>query len=161
MGNGVTDAVRGLVDILILLLTGFEKTIFFVIEYYIGTISCLIDASIHGTLEFAQYAINETVGFINIAVQDTLKGLEEAVDDVGSALNTLSKDLSHLDTDIPSVSGIDSDLSGLSSVTNINATAIVDDLEVLNNAIPSFDELKDIVQEAIAVPFDLVKNLLK
>lgn len=157
----MTDAVRGLVDILTLLLTGFEKTVFFVIEYYIGTISCLIDASVHGTLEFAQYSIDETVGFINIAVQDALKGLEDAVDDVGSALSTLSKDLSYLDVDIPSVSGIESDLSGLSSVTNINATAIIDDLEALNNAIPSFDELKDTVQEAIAVPLDLVRDLLK
>lgn len=161
VGNGVTDAVRGLVEILTLFLTGFEKTIFFVLEYYIGTIACLVDAFVHGTLEFAQYAINGTVGLINTAVQETLQGLEDAVGDVGSALDTLSRDLGALDIDIPSVSGIERDLSGLSSVTRINATAIVGDLEALDNEIPSFDELKAIIQETIAVPFHLVKTLLK
>lgn len=157
----MTDAVRGLFNVLMLILTGLEETIFFVIDYYLGTIGCLVVALVHGTLEFSEYAIKESVGFINTAVQDSLKGLEAAVDDVGSALNTLSKDVSYLGIDIPSVSSIESDLKGLSSVTNVNASEIVGDIAALNNNIPSFDELKDVVQEVIAVPFDLVKSLLK
>lgn len=159
--DGVTNAVRGLVDVLTLLLTGFEETIFFVISYYAGTISCLLDASVHGVLGFAEYTINETVGLIGAAVQDTREGLEGAVHNVGAALDTLSKDLSYLGIDIPSVSGIESDLAGLSSVTSINATEIVGGIEALNNDIPSFDDLQSIVKEVIAVPFDLVKTLLK
>lgn len=157
----MTDAVRGLVSLLTLILTGFQETILFVIEYYLGTIACLIDAFVHGVLEFSEYAINQTVGFINIAVQDSLKGLEDAVDDVGSALDTISKDFSYLGIHVPSLSGIESDLSGLSSVTNINATVIVGDIGALNKNIPSFDDLKNITREVIAVPFDLIKSLLK
>lgn len=161
IGNGIADTVRGLVALLTLILTGFEETIFFVIEYYLGTISCLVDALVHGVLKFSEYAINETVGFVNIAMQGTLKSLDDTVQDVGTALNTLARDLSYLGVGIPSVSGIESDLSGLSSVTKINATEIVGGIEVLSDNIPPFENLKSVVQEVIAVPFDRIKTLLK
>lgn len=148
-------------NLLTLILTGFQETIFFVIEYYLGTITCLVDAFVHGALDFSEYAINQTVGVINTAVQDTLKGLEDAVNDVGSTLDTISKDFGYLGIHVPSLSGIESDLSGLSSVTNINASGIVGDIETLNNEIPSFDDLKNITEQVIAVPFDLIRNLLK
>lgn len=161
VGSGITSAVRGLLNMLLLILTGFEKTISFAIEYYVGTISCLVVALVHGTLAFSEYAINETVGFINTAMQDSLERLEAAVQDVRSAIDTVSKDLSYLGIDFPSVSGIETNVLGLSSVTQINATEIVSDIEALNNDVPSFEQLKEIVQEVISIPFALIKNMLK
>lgn len=161
VSDGVTDAVRGLVQLLMLILTAFEETIFFVINYYVGTITCLIDAMVHGVLDFAEYAINETVGVINTAVQDAISGLETTAKGVEDAINGFSSALDTLGFDIPSLSGLDDDISGLSSVATINASKIVSEIEVINNDIPSFDALQDIVQEVISVPFDWIKNKLK
>ncbi|ROV88201.1 hypothetical protein VPNG_10324 [Cytospora leucostoma] len=148
--DGITKAVRGMVDILMMILTGVEELIFFFIELEVGTFMCLCTALVNGVLDFAEFAINGTTALINEAVQNVAGGIESAVDQVIDSIDKL--------TLLPDVDGIKTDVAKLSDL-KIDTSSIVSSISDLNSKI-NYTEVQDVVQEAIAIPFDMVKRLL-
>ncbi|KAK7747914.1 plasma membrane fusion protein prm1 [Cytospora paraplurivora] len=147
--DGITKAVQGMVDILMMILTGVQELIFFFIEFEVGTFMCLCTALVNGVLNFAEFAINGTTALINDAVQDVAGAIETVVDEVIKAAHFVgAHELDPIKTDVAKLSDL-----------QINTSSIVSSISNLNSKI-NYTEVQDVVQEAIAIPFDMVKRLL-
>lgn len=146
---GITKTVQGMVEMLMMILTGVQELIFFAIEFEIGTIMCLCTALVNGVLDFAEFAINGTTVLMNDALKGVASGIEEAVDKVADVIDL-----------IPGVdiSGVKSEVAQLSNL-KINADSLVSGIEDLNSKI-NYTEVQDTVKEIIAIPFNLVKSLI-
>lgn len=147
--EGITKAVHGMVEMLMMILTGVQELIFFFIEFEIGTIMCLCTALVNGVLEFAEHAINATTVLINEGIHGATSVIEDVVDEIldisGIFLGT-------------KVDNIKSEVDKLSNL-HINTDSIVKDIADLNSKL-NYTEMQDSILEVIGIPFDLVKNLL-
>ncbi|KUI61785.1 Plasma membrane fusion protein PRM1 [Cytospora mali] len=146
--DGITKTVQGMVEILMMILTGVQELIFFWIEFEIGTFMCLCTALVNGVLDFAEFAINGTTALLNEAVHKVASGIEDAVDAVVEAAKVFKIDLSDIETEVDKLSDV-----------QIDTSSIVSGIKDLNSKI-NYTDIQNDVQEAIAIPFDMVKRLL-
>lgn len=160
--TGVETAVRAMVFMLDLILTGVESMIFFFINFLVGTYVCLLTALIKGSLD-AVASVTEDIGnvvnkLIDSATDDIesiSSGLEDSINDV---LDGVTDFFSPGSKDKPEVdfSGPIEKLKGF----DLNANDFAKDIREVNKNIPNFDDVKNITQETIAIPFDFVRKAL-
>jgi hypothetical protein len=162
--DGITKTIHGMVEILMLILTGVEELIFFVLNMWIGTYTCLIAAFIHGGLDASVGAVEGTSDFINKnidtitdAITTDIQSVQDAIDTVFSKVTGVINGLGG-DVTAPTIN-ITGRLNDLKSI-HVNDTQFVGDLVQLNTTIPTFDQVQNLTKEAIAYPFDLIKTAL-
>ncbi|ROW06797.1 hypothetical protein VMCG_04221 [Cytospora schulzeri] len=147
--EGITKVVKGMVEMLMMILTGVQELIFFFIEFEIGTIMCLCTALVNGVLEFAEYAINGTTALLNEAVEGIAGGIETIIDKMVDVIDIVpGVDISDLKKDVANLSDV-----------HIDTSKIVNGIADLNSKI-NYTEVQDAVKEVIGIPFNLVKSLL-
>lgn len=159
--DGITKAVQGLVEILLMILTGVQQLIMFFIEIKVGLILCFSTAIARAVLEVGEFAIKGATDVLNTNVKAVtgpltsgLNGLIDAADHVASGMSVFgADDLGN------SIQDIHDNLDKLNNLPPIDATSLLGDLKDLENKI-SYDNVKNVAKEAIAVPFDMVKRLL-
>lgn len=159
--DGITKAVQGLVEILLMILTGVQQLIMFFIEIKVGLILCFSTAIARAVLEVGEFAIKGATDVLNTNVKaimgpltSGLNGLIDAADHVASGMSVFgADDLGN------SIQDIHDNLDKLNNLPPIDATSLLGDLKDLENKI-SYDNVKNVAKEAIAVPFDMVKRLL-
>ncbi len=158
--DGITKAVSGMVQILMMILTGVENLILFIINMYVGTYACLVAALIHGGLdvsvkvvEGATKVMNDAIGTITGQITNTIGSVQKALDSIPSGITT---PLGGIDVNIPKID-ISKNIDDLKNI-KINSGDLVKDLVSLNKTIPTFDQLENFTKNAIAVPFDLLKQ---
>lgn len=160
--DGITKAVQGLVEILLMILTGVQQLIMFFIEIKVGLILCFSTAIARAVLEVGEFAIKGATDVLNTNVKAVMGPLT-------SALNGFIDTAGHVESGIDSITGEDDhdnsiqdihdNLNKLNNLPPIDATSLLGDLKDLENKI-SYDNVKNVAKEAIAVPFDMVKRLL-
>ncbi|TVY29734.1 Plasma membrane fusion protein [Lachnellula hyalina] len=158
--DGVTTAVNGLMQMLLLSITGVEEIVLFVINMMTSTYMCLITLAVSGSLH-AAIDIAEKVG---AAMNTTISSI---TGDMASTLKTFSDDLSNLlkaATSIPGIKNaptidLSSQIAKLNSI-QIDPSTMDADLTKLNNSIPTFADVQNFTNTVIRLPFEEVKKLI-
>ncbi|KAI1269696.1 hypothetical protein F5Y18DRAFT_371183 [Xylariaceae sp. FL1019] len=174
--SSITNAVQALTTILDMILTGIEQLILFVIHMYTDTYVCLISMVVHGGLNASAAAVEKTTDAINSGIDDLADGIGDATKDVQKVIDTIwgaVEDLNnkldklpfvpdsispiHLD-DKPDISGTLTDFADKVKDIDIDTNGLVGGLDALNNKIPDFDDVRNLTNQAISIPFDLIKQ---
>ncbi|KAL2019770.1 hypothetical protein VTK56DRAFT_9214 [Thermocarpiscus australiensis] len=157
--DGITKAVSGMVQILMMILTGVENLIFFIINMYVGTFVCLVAALVHGGLdvsvkvvEGATKVMNDAIGTITGQISETVSGVQSTLDKIDDSIAGLIS----LPFDIPKID-ISKNLDDLKNI-KVNSSDLVKDLTSLNKTLPNFDQVENFTKNAIGIPFDFVKE---
>ena len=163
--QGIEKAINGLMQMLIMSITGVEEIVVFIINLMTQTYICLITFAVGGSLH-AAVTIAEDVGrFLNSTVKGVGKDLGDAAANFESAMNGFMSDLNNIGNfltgdNTPNPPGID--LSG--EINQLNSLELPagykDGLVTLNDNIPTFAEVNNFTQTAIKWPFEEVKKLL-
>jgi len=162
--EGITKAVSGLVKVLIMILTGVENLLFFIINMYVGTFVCVVTALIHGGLDVAVKVIEGATKLMNNAVSGLTSQIEKIIDPAENFLESiestkvLGKSVKDwLDLDMPDLSTVKKPLADLKNI-KISSDDLVKDIKTLNQKIPTFDQIENLTKDAIAIPFDTLKK---
>ncbi|KAH8677529.1 hypothetical protein BX600DRAFT_130603 [Xylariales sp. PMI_506] len=162
--SGITDAVHGLMTVLDLILTGVQELILFVINMMTSTYTCLIAAAVHGGLNVSAEVITKTTDAMNEVIQGIGGDISTVVSSFTSTLtstyNSIANTVDGL-ISLPTLPTINlsSDLDKLKNVS-INTSGFVSDLDNLNDKLPTFSQVQNFTANAVALPFDLVKQAL-
>lgn len=158
--DGITKAVSGMVKILMMILTGVENLILFIINMYVGTYACLIAALIHGGLDVSVKVVEGATKVMNDAIGTITGQITESISDVQDAINkipdTISGFLGGVDFNLPKID-ISKNLDDLENI-KINSNELVKDIVTLNKTIPTFDQVENFTKNAIAIPFNFLKE---
>lgn len=162
--RAVTRAVNGLMEMLMLTITGIEEIVLFIINLLTSTYVCLITLAVGGSLHVA-IAVAEDVGnFINSTIQGVGKDLGNAAGDFQTAMNGFIADLDDIGSVLtghkltpPTI-----DLSGeINTLDHLQIPTSYDQgLDKLNASIPTFAQVHNFTNNAISWPFEQVKKLL-
>jgi len=162
--DGVTKAINGLMDMLMLAVTGVEEIVLFVINMYTGTYVCLITFAVSGSLEAAiemieavGNAMNKSIGTITSAMDTEVTSFQNDLNTFLKAINTVPALLGGSKT--PPTINVTSFIDQLNDI-KIDPTQMDADLTKLNNSIPTFADVRNFTNNAISFPFEEVKKLL-
>lgn len=155
--DGITKAVSGMVQILMMILTGVENLIFFIINMYVGTYACLVAALIHGGLdvsvkvvEGATKIMNDAIGTITGQLNDNIAGVQKTINDaIGDVVGFLGGEAPKID--------ISKNINDFKNI-KVNSGDLVKDLVSINKTLPTFEQMENFTKNAIAIPFDLLKQ---
>lgn len=159
--DGVTKAVNGLMDMLLLTITGVEEIVLFVINMMTSTYVCLITLVIGGSLHVAIDVIEKVGAFMN-------KTITSITGEIGSDLSSFEKDFNSFLSAISDVAGffggsktpptinLTSQINALNGI-RIDPTTMDADLNKLNASIPSFAQVQNFTNTVISFPFEQVK----
>jgi len=162
--DGVTKAVNGLMDMLMLSITGVEEIVLFVINMMTSTYVCLITLAVSGSLQVAIEMIEKVGDAMNKSISSITGDMSADVSKFEDTLNDFLKGVS-----IPA--GL---LGGSKNPPSINLTSQIDslnnikidpttmdaDLTKLNNSIPTFADVQNFTNTVISLPFEEVKKLI-
>lgn len=159
--DGINAAVSAMVKVLMMILTGVENLIFFIINMYVGTWVCVVTALIHGGLDLSVKAIEGATEFMNDAIGTITGQISDTVEAVQSGLDSIADNISNLISgiglgDIPTLD-LTNNLDDLRNI-KVNPDDLVQDLVALNTTIPNFDQVEKFAKNAIAVPFSFVRE---
>ena len=161
--SGVEKAVRGLMKMLILTITGVEELVVFFINMMTSTYLCLITLVVSGSLRVAMKVAEEVTDFLNKTIGDIGRGIHDGIDGFQNDLNKFTGALNS----IPKAFGgkgvipkLDID-EKLDALDNLKLPGDIDQgLGKLNDSIPTFSEVQDFTNNAIRLPFEEVKKLI-
>lgn len=152
-----------------LLVSVSENVIDFMIDLWLGTWVCLIVSAIDGSVDVATNAtesvidlVNGTVSSVADEIDDGLSGLTKVVNKVLSAVNDIQNFFKGNDdeSDInDQVKKVNLTINGLRTLSI--PSSIDDKLVKLSANTPDFDTVKNKTKQAIAVPFDIIRNEIK
>lgn len=160
---GITDTVRGLVKVLMMILNGVLEILMFMIERTYGTIVCVATSFIKGLVGLAAAAVEDLLQAIDAGLKAVEGELADAVSDLAKSLDTVVDELDKfpfVHIQLPTVDAVDTALDSLQNADFINATAAFAAITEFNNKIPNFDGIIADVQAVIGIPFTTVETLL-
>lgn len=159
--DGITKSIQAMVEVLTLILTGVEALILFIINMYVGTYTCLIAAFIHGGIDASIGAVDGTTNLMNEGIGKITGEITDDLQKVQDVINNAWGKVAGVVPGFPDAPNIDitSRLDDLKNI-KIDDTKFLGDLAKLNTTIPTFDQVENFTKEAIAIPFDLIKNAL-
>jgi hypothetical protein len=161
--DGITKAVNGLMDMLMLTVTGVEEIILFYINMLTSTYVCLITMAVSGSLHVAIQMIEDVGAAMN-------KSIAAITGDMSTDLSAFQNNLNSFLSDInigglfgssksPPTIDLSSQIASLNSI-QIDPTTMDADLTKLNASIPTFAQVQNFTNNAISFPFELVKQAL-
>jgi hypothetical protein len=160
--DGISKAIHAMTEVLMMILTGVEQLILFIINMYVGTYACLIAAFIHGGLDASVGAVQGTTKFMDDAIDKITDGISNDIkgiqDAINSAFSKVEGFANAFGVDPPKID-ITGHLDDLKNI-EIDDTEFVKDLVQLNTTIPTFDQVENFTKEALSIPFDFVKTQL-
>ena len=162
--QGIEKAINGLMQMLIMTVTGVEEIVVFIINLLTQTYVCLITFVVGGSLHAAISVAEDVGSFLNSTVKDVGNDLGTAAGDFENALNGYIKDLEKIGSfstgKDPKPPKIDL-TSEINRLNSIQLPAGYDsELQKLNADIPTFAEVHNFTNNAIKWPFEEVKKLL-
>jgi hypothetical protein len=161
---GIEKAINGLMQMLILTITGVEELVVFIINLLTQTYVCLITLVVGGSLH-AAIAVAEDVGnFLNSTAKDIGDELGNAASDLQDTVNGFLKDLGDAASFLSSGKLKPPKVDLSPEIDKLNSLQLPSDydkgLKTLNDNIPTFEEVNNFTNNAIKWPFEKVKQLL-
>lgn len=162
--SGIEKAIEGLMEMLILTVTGVEEIVIFVINMLTQTYLCLItlavSSSLHTAITVAEdvgNALNSTVKTVGDDLGSAASGFQTAMNGFLSDLDQIGNFLTGHNSKPPTI-----DLTG--EITKLHGLQLPpgydQGLQTLNASIPTFAEVNNFTQTALRLPFEEVKKLL-
>lgn len=156
--DGISKSIHAMVEVLMMILTGVEALILFIINMYVGTYACLIAAFVHGGLDASVGAVEGTTNFMNDNINKITGDISSDLKGLQDTINNAFSHISFTGLKPPTID-ITSHLDDLKNI-HIDDTKFVGDLVQLNTTLPTFDQVENFTKEALSIPFDFVKNKL-
>ncbi|PQE10524.1 plasma membrane fusion prm1 protein [Rutstroemia sp. NJR-2017a BVV2] len=162
--DGITKAVNGLMEMLLLSITGVEEIVLFVIHMMTSTYMCLITLAVSGSLQAAIEMI-ETVGdFMNKSISaitgDVASGLKDFQDSLNTFLTSINiGGILSGGSSTPPTIDLSGDIAKLNDI-QIDPSQMDAELTKLNNSLPTFDQVQNFTDNIIKLPFEEVKKLI-
>ncbi|KAJ6485856.1 hypothetical protein C8R45DRAFT_1098609 [Mycena sanguinolenta] len=151
--SAVNDSMNAARETLILALTIMEAIINFIVDTYRSTFLCFLELVIQGGLAILIGAVQ----VLNEAIEAAASGIRTAIQDsvgaANSALSAVASVAGKFGISVPTLSV--PDLTSLENVTL--PQSFTDSITALNNSLPTFNELKQIVDQFIDTPFEALK----
>ncbi|TAQ90090.1 hypothetical protein B7494_g1604 [Chlorociboria aeruginascens] len=161
--DGVTKAVEGLMDMLLLTVTGVEEIVLFVINMMTSTYVCLITLAISGSLQVAIQMIEDVGNFMNSTIKSLTGDISSDLTKFQSGLNSFLSDLDigglFGNSKSPPTVDLSSQINSLNNI-QIDPTKMDADLTKLNSSIPTFAQVQNFTNSVISLPFEEVKKLI-
>ena len=161
--DGVTSAINGLMNMLMLTVTGVEEIILFVINMMTSTYVCLITLAITGSLEVAIQMIEDVGNFMNKSINGITGDISSDLTTFQSSLNSFLSDLNigglFGSSKSPPTIDLSSQINALNSI-QVDPTTMDSDLTKLNASLPTFAQVQNFTNTVISFPFEQVKNLI-
>jgi hypothetical protein len=162
--RGVEKAVNGLIQMLIMSVTGVQELVLFIINLLTSTYVCLITLAVSGSLHVAVSVAEDVGDFLNSTIKDVGQEIGDAAGDLQKVMNGLLEDVNKVGSfsagDDPEPLTVDF----TNEITKLNTLHLPDGydkgLQKLNNSIPTFAEVNKFTNDAIRYPFQEVKKLL-
>lgn len=161
---GVEKAVNGLMEMTTMSVTGVEEIVLFVINMMTSTYLCLITLAVSGSLhvalqivEDAQDALNKSIDTIGDDMSKAVGTFEDTYKKFIDALNKAS--LGFLNQADPPELDLSKQIDGLKNLELPGDLS--DNLDKLNSSIPTFADVQNFTENAIRLPFEQVKLLMK
>ncbi|CAK1355739.1 unnamed protein product [Cercospora beticola] len=162
--EGIEKAINGLMQMLVLSITGVEEIVVFVINMLTQTYVCLITLAISGGLHVAVSVAEDVGDFLNSTAKDVGKGLGDVAEDFQKAMNAFMDGINDIgnfftgDNDKPPTVNFQ---DAIQKLDNLQLPSGYDQgLQNLNKSIPTFAQVNNLTQTAIRFPFEEVKKLL-
>ena len=162
--HGIERAINGLIQMLLLTITGVEEIVVFIINLLTQTYVCLITFAVGGSLH-AGIAIAEDVGdFLNSTAKSIGDDIANVADDFDGAMNDFLKGLTEVGNffsgghDKPPKIDLTSEIDKLHKLQL--PSSYDEDLKKLNDNIPTFKQVNNFTNEAIMFPFEELKKVL-
>lgn len=162
--NGVTHAINGLMEMLMMTVTGLEALVVFIINMYISTYVCLITLVIDGSLEVAIKMIEDVGNAMNKSITSITSSIDTDVSSFQSSLNSFLSGLGSVlgtfgsSKSVPTLD-LTSHLSALNSI-KVDPTTLDSDLNTLSKNIPTFADVQNFTNSLIELPFETIKGLI-
>lgn len=162
--KGIEKAINGLMQGLILTVTGVEQIVVFVINLLTSTYLCLITLAVSGSLHVAVSVAEDVGNFLNSTIKDVGKDLGSAAGDFQKAMNGFISDIDNVASVLSGkqISPPTIDLTG--EINKLNGLQLPTDydqgLNKLNSSIPTFAQVQNFTNTVIELPFEQVKKLL-
>ncbi|KAK1067671.1 plasma membrane fusion protein prm1 [Friedmanniomyces endolithicus] len=161
---GIEKAINGLMQMLILSITGVEEIVVFIINLLTSTYVCLITLAVSGSLHVAVTVAEDVGNFLNSTIEGVGHDLGSVAGDFQNAMNGFLSDLDKFESLFtgkkPTPPTIDLS-SEISKLNGLELPAGYDQgLDKLNASIPTFAEVNNFTNNAIKLPFEEVKKLL-
>jgi hypothetical protein len=161
--DGVTKAVNGLMDMLMLTVTGVEEIILFVINMMTSTYVCLITLAITGSLEVAIQMIEDVGNAMNKSINSITGTISSDLSTFQSGLNSFLSDLNIGGilggSKSPPTIDLSSQINALNSI-QVDPSTMDSDLTKLNASLPTFAQVQNFTNTVISFPFEQVKQLI-
>lgn len=162
--TGIEKAVSAMVTTLDLMLSGVEGIILFFISFVISTYTCLLTAMIHGSLDVVASVTEDATKLFNGIIDKAAGEIESIADGLEGSINKIVEGIEdsiigNLLPDIPKVD-FSEPIDELKSF-DINADDFVKDVRKLNDDLPTFEEVQNLTKQAVAIPFNIVREELK
>ncbi|KAI9666938.1 MAG: plasma membrane fusion protein prm1 [Alyxoria varia] len=162
--HGIEKAVNGLMSMLTMSVTAIEELVVFVINMLTQTYLCLITLVVRGALHAAIELIDDVADFLNKTIGDIGRGIHKGIDGFENGANKVSSGLNKIpaffgsDDEIPELDVGDS----LDKLDNLHLPDGLDsELQKLNKSIPTFSQVNKFTNDAIRLPFEELKKVIK
>ncbi|KAH8818395.1 putative plasma membrane fusion protein prm1 [Hyaloscypha sp. PMI_1271] len=163
VADGVTSAVSGMTDMLMLTITGVEEIVLFFINMYTSMYLCLITFAVTGSLHAAIDMIEKVGTFMNESIStitgDLSKGIQGFEKDITTFLSAINIGGILGGSKTPPTINVDGFISKLNGIT-IDPTKMDAELTKLNASIPTFADVQNATNFVLRLPFEEVKKLL-
>ncbi|KAH9865928.1 hypothetical protein J1614_008903 [Plenodomus biglobosus] len=162
MATSVEEAIGGLVSMLDMAVTGVEEIVLFVIHMMTSTYLCLITLAVHESVksvsEFSNKAANELrekMDELSISLSDTSKAIADSLSSIKNKMDSVPfMD----DIKIPTVDLTDA----INKVKSLELSLdLQNGMSELNSSIPEFQDIQDLVDKVIKIPFEEVKSQIQ
>lgn len=157
--KGIESAIRALEATLLLMITGVQEMVVFIVNLITSTYVCLITLAVRGSVGVMVDALKEITDFVNNAMTDIFNSVDGQVQTIEDGINKVTSFLESIPNflgggvDIPDVNlpALDKLKDGLTIPDDFKQK--LDDME---NSIPTFEEVKEAAGDAIRIPFQLL-----
>lgn len=156
--TGVEKAVNGMMSLVRMAVSAVEEIVVFVIGMLTNTYLCLITLIVRGSMQAAIELLQKA--------NDELKGMTEKIGNgLGDAVKLGQDGINKIANGIGSLTG--QKVPTLDFTKQINEIkdislpgGLTDDLQKLNNSIPTFDQVRNATESVIRLPFEKLKELI-
>jgi hypothetical protein len=162
--KGVEKAINGLIQMLVMSVTGVQELVLFIINLLTSTYVCLITLAVGGSLHVAVSVAEDVGDFLNSTIKDVGKEIGDAADGLQGIVNGFMSDIGKVGSLFSGKSPDPPKVDFTDEISKLNTLHLPDDydkgLTKLNDSIPTFDEVHNFTNAAIRIPFQEVKKLL-
>jgi len=156
--TGIEKGVNGMMSLVRMAVTAVEEIVVFVIGMLTNTYLCLITLIVRGSMSAAIELLQKA--------NDELKSMTEKIGDgLGDAVKLGQDGINQIAKGIGSLTG--QKLPTLDFTQQINEVKslalpgdLTDDLQKLNSSIPTFDQVKNVTESVIRLPFEELKKVI-